>query len=187
MKHSEVRQTIVDTAARLFYHNGYNLTGINEIIKEAGIAKATLYNHFRSKDEICIAYLRSKNNPFLVSIENYVSQAPQGKPQIIALFNFLEEFYRADDFNGCWCVNTISEIPKEKTEIRAEIQSQKQQFLNLIEALMERNFEANSSAENLAYARHIYLLYEGAISESYLHQDNWPIETAKVLCEKLIA
>jgi len=58
MKHGLVKEHIIKTAADLFYTNGYNSTGINEIIKEAGIAKATLYNHFKSKGDVCIAYLK---------------------------------------------------------------------------------------------------------------------------------
>ena len=49
MKHAEVRNRIIETASDLFYRNGYNSTGINQIIAEAGIAKATLYNHFKSE------------------------------------------------------------------------------------------------------------------------------------------
>ena len=62
MKHSEVKNHIVETASNLFYANGYNLTGINQIISEAGIAKATLYNHFKSKEDICVSYLQYKYN-----------------------------------------------------------------------------------------------------------------------------
>ena len=61
MKHSEVKNRIIETASSLFYKNGYNATGINEIISETGIAKATLYNHFKSKEDICLAQI----TPFL--------------------------------------------------------------------------------------------------------------------------
>jgi len=79
MKHSAVRQTIIETASDLFYHNGYNLTGINEVIQEAGIAKATLYNHFKSKDDLCSAYLTHKHTLFLTSFDTYVNKRTKGK------------------------------------------------------------------------------------------------------------
>ena len=69
VKHSEVKNRIIETASLLFYKNGYNSTGINEIISEAGIAKATLYNHFKSKEELCLAYLRFKDKTFKEEIE----------------------------------------------------------------------------------------------------------------------
>ena len=53
----DTRKKIVDTAARLFYEQGYNSTGINQIIAEAGIAKASLYAHFSSKEDLLKEYL----------------------------------------------------------------------------------------------------------------------------------
>jgi AcrR family transcriptional regulator len=48
---------IVRTASRLFYRQGYSNTGINQIIEEAGVAKSTLYQQFRSKEDILLVYL----------------------------------------------------------------------------------------------------------------------------------
>ena len=186
MKHNLVRQTIIETASRLFYENGYNLTGINEIIKEAGIAKATLYNHFRSKEEICIAYLQYKDQVFFEQLKPFIAQYKEGKEQLIALFDFLEAFYNNSDFNGCWCLNTISEIPKENKEIRAVIQNGKETLINYIEELLATVPEMTATDIKI-YAKQIYVLYEGGLSESHLHQEVWPIETARGLCKKLIA
>ncbi|WP_405205314.1 TetR/AcrR family transcriptional regulator [Aquimarina sp. LLG6339-5] len=186
MRHSKIRDHIVQTASTLFYHKGYNLTGINEIIKEAGIAKATLYNHFPSKEDICIAYLQFKNNTFTKDIREYVYKAPKGKKRIYALFNFLKLFFDQKDFNGCWCLNTYAEMPKENETVRLEIQQQKQDFINFIEEVVIENYNQNSDNENKTLARKIYLLYEGAISESKLHQNTWPIEASLSLCERIL-
>lgn len=55
------RERILDTAFDLFYRQGYFQTGINQIIEEAGVAKATFYNNFRSKEELCTEYLRERD------------------------------------------------------------------------------------------------------------------------------
>jgi len=183
---SKIRQTIVETASHLFYQNGYSLTGINEIIREAGIAKATLYNHFKSKEDICLAYLEFKNSTFLKDIEAYVTALPKGKEQVLGLFEFLKLFFKDKDFNGCWCINTVSEIPKDNKRIRAEIQNQKQQFIQLITTLVEQNISEEDTTKNAFLAKQIYLLYESAVSESHLHQDSWPIDSAKALCERIL-
>ena len=186
MKHSLVKDTIVETASNLFYKNGFNLTGINEIIKEAGIAKATLYNHFSSKEEICLAYLQYKNTTFLKEIENFALKASKGEGQLLALFDFLKSFFNGKNFNGCWCIKTVAEIPMENTMIRTEIQHQKNVFINLIEDLVESNMQPISSDKKKLIAKQVYLLYEGAVSESHLHQDVWPILSAKAICKKLL-
>ena len=186
MKVSATKQNIIETAASLFYSNGYNLTGINEIIAEAGIAKATLYNHFKSKEDICIAFLQYKNETFMQEIEGFCKSKKRGKGQVLAVFDFLSSFFQEDDFNGCWCLRTISEIPKDNKRIRSEIQKQKGDLLELINQLIGDNFSEMSNTQSLLLSKQIYLLYESAIAESYLHQEKWPIETAKLLAKKIL-
>ncbi len=187
MKHSLVRQHIIETASNLFYRNGYNLTGINEIIKEAGIAKATLYNHFASKEDICLAYLNYRNETFKTDIKSFVDNAKEGKDQLFALFHFLQEFFDQKDFNGCWCLNTVAEIPQKNQKIRKEIQKQKEEFILFIKGIVEKNYNQNSDQKNEALAKQIYLLYESSISESKLHQNKWPIHAGLSLCEKILS
>jgi len=187
VKHSEVRQKIIETSSSLFYKNGYNSTGINEIISESEIAKATLYNHFKSKEDICLAYLQFKNSKFLKEIEIYCRSKAKGKKQVLAVFDFLLLFFKDKDFNGCWCINTVSEIPKENVRIRNEIQVQKKQFIDLISDLVVSNLDGIKAKEIETMARQIYLLYESAVAESHLHQADWPIKESKNLCLKIIA
>jgi len=186
MKHSAIKQTIIETASNLFYQKGYNLTGINEIIREAGIAKATLYSHFRSKDDICIAYLEYKNEGFMQEISAYLAKQNKGKKRLLAIFDFLELFYNHENFNGCWCINTTSEIPRENVKIRSKIQTQKSEFLQMIEQLAFDNLPKRSKKDNEILAKRIYLLYEGALAESHIHQEGWPIAAARDLCAQIL-
>lgn len=186
MKHALVKDHIIQTASHLFYQKGYNLTGINEIIKEAGIAKATLYNHFKSKEDICVAYLQYKNSLFIDEIKTFVDQRNSGKDRILALFDYLDQFFNSKAFNGCWCINTISEIPKENTNIRDEILKQKQTLMRYISELIQINLNTSSEDQSNHMAKQVYLLYEGAVSESYLQNDIWPIQSAKTMCNQLL-
>ncbi|MCG8393722.1 MAG: TetR/AcrR family transcriptional regulator, partial [Pseudomonadales bacterium] len=141
VKHSEVRDRIVKTASKLFYKNGYNSTGINEIISVSGIAKATLYNHFKSKDDICIAFLNFKHSAFMKDIEDFTKKKEKGTDQILALFDYLQRFFQDKEFNGCWGIKTVAEIPQDNQKIRTELQRQKNEFLELIIALVAKNLE----------------------------------------------
>ena len=186
MKHAEIRNKIIETASDLFYKNGYNSTGINEIIAEAGIAKATLYNHFKSKEDICLAYLRFKDKTFIEDIETFTASKPKGEIQVLSIFDFLESFSQKKDFNGCWCIKTVAEIPRDNKRIRSEIQKQKNAFIQLISKLVSNNLEKIKTEEINSLSRKIYLLYESAVGESHLHQNNWPIKETKKLCATLI-
>lgn len=186
MKHSKVRHRIIETASDLFYKNGYNSTGINEIISESGIAKATLYNHFKSKEDICLAYLRFKNSIFLNDIEAFAIAQETGAAQVLAVFDFLQQFFQDRDFNGCWCIKTVAEIPKDNVRVRDEIQAQKREFLALLEKLINTNLNITDAQQINSLARRVYLLYESAISESHLHGEDWPIKEAKQICEQIV-
>ncbi|MEM1358459.1 MAG: TetR/AcrR family transcriptional regulator [Bacteroidota bacterium] len=187
MKSSAVRSNIIETASELFYKKGFNSTGINEVIKEAGVAKATLYSHFSSKDELCLAYLQHRHAAFIEGIEKAALAVVADGSQLLALFDFLEDFYHTKDFTGCWAQRTISELPTVDGAVRKEVLSQKQQLVRLIERLVANNRPKLALEARQALARQIYLLYEGAVSESYLQADSWPIGAAKNICKTLLA
>ncbi|MEL6535456.1 MAG: TetR/AcrR family transcriptional regulator [Bacteroidota bacterium] len=184
MKHSEVRNRIIETASTLFYEKGYNSTGINEIIAESGIAKATLYSHFKSKEDICLAYLQFKDAVFIKDIEAFALSKPKGLDQVLAVFGFLKLYFKDKDFNGCWCLKTVAEIPKDNDRVRNEIQAQKRGLIKLIETLILSNLEVEAEQAG-SLARKVYLLYESAIGESHLHKEDWPIIEAQELCAQL--
>lgn len=182
MKRAEIKQHIITTAANLFYQKGYIATGINEVIATANIAKATLYHHFESKDELCVAYLQYKNSAFLRDIANFCKVRGNGGTQVLGMFDYLKNMYRAKDFSGCWCLNTISEIPKENKIITAEIRKQKRLFISLIKNMLTDNFPLLATADATVLSRKIYLLIEAAWAESHLHGAEWPIRESKAMC-----
>ena len=68
------RDHLVDTALKLFCERGFHATGIDTILAESGVAKMTLYNHFRSKDELIIAALQKRDEQFMVSVKEGVER-----------------------------------------------------------------------------------------------------------------
>jgi len=97
------------------------------------------------------------------------------------------QFFNDKDFNGCWCIRTISEIPKDNQRVKSEIQLQKKLFIDLIKKIISTNKLREDDHAVHMLAKHVYLLYESAVSESHLHQEQWPIVTAKQMCEKMVA
>ncbi len=172
---SDTRDLIIKTASELFYDKGYNLTGINEIIEKAGIAKATLYSHFKSKEDLCIAYLDARDEELLKNIEAFCNAEPKGDDRLTAVLSFLIPFFQDSGFNGCWCIRTLAEVPRDNTRIRTKIKTNKNLLLDFIKELVKENKTALSDEEGNKLATRIYLLYESAVSESHLQNDAWPI------------
>lgn len=179
MQKTNIKEHIVTIASKLFYINGYNATGINEIIAKAEIAKATLYHHFKSKETICIAYLERRHNHFMESLKAYVNSRPTGKLQLLAIFDFLRDMYREEDYHGCWGIKTFAELPPENQNISSTIQKQKKDLLLFLGEIVGDNLVNLSIAETEKISGGLYLLYESAISESHLHKNDWPIHLAK--------
>jgi len=185
MKKQNVKQHIITTASKLFYENGYNATGVNEIISKAEIAKATLYHHFRAKEEICIAYLVQYHNNFMDELKSFISKKSESKAKLLGVFDFLRDLYRKEGFNGCWNIKTLGELPKKEKKILSVIQQQKKELLLFMNEIVGTCFINISKAETEKISGGLYLLYESAITESRLHQNDWPIFTAKSIATNL--
>lgn len=186
MAKKNTRDLIIETASALFYSRGYNLVGINEIIEESGIAKATLYNHFKSKEDLCLAYLDKRDKELINNIQVFCDKKPKGPKRLIALLEFLLPFFESENFNGCWCLRTIAEVPQDNVRIRGKIKTNKNLFLDFIQAQVEENMSQLSKAKRLKLGRTIYLLYEGAVAESHLQNEAWPIKDNIVVLKTLL-
>lgn len=185
MKKENVRQHIVTTASELFYVQGYNVTGVNEIISKANIAKATLYHHFRSKEDLCIAYLQHKHEGFMEELQSFIGEGKSPKDRLLGIFEVLRTRYRKKDFCGCWSQKILAETTSQNKRVFPVIQQHKKELLMLLGDLVQDSIAFISKAEREKLAGGLYLLYEGAITESYLHKNDWPIHLAKQMAADL--
>ncbi|PZR27088.1 MAG: TetR family transcriptional regulator [Citrobacter freundii] len=178
MKNSAVRDQIMDTASRLFYDQGYNNTGINQIIEEAGIAKASLYQHFRSKEDLLMEYLERAGirmyDRLLVASEKQI----EPKDKIAAIFDELELMTQRKGYNGCRFLNIISEIPSGNERVKEQVKEQK-------EGVRELFKEVVKPLRNESLGDELYLLFEAVLISSKVHGESWPVGVAKKMAEKL--
>jgi len=186
MKRAELREHIIKVASELFYANGYNTTGINEIIAKADIAKATLYSHFKSKDDLCVSYLQYMNTIFMDGLQNHINSKKEVKLQLLGIFDHLRTYYFDADFNGCWSINCMAETGSNNYKIQEEIKLQKNNLLAYLREVIQKNLPQNTNAETEKLSNAIYLLYEGAITESNLHNNDWPIFSARSTASQLL-
>lgn len=106
------RERILDAAYELFLHRGIRDVGINELISRAGVAKATFYAHFTSKDELVLAYLERCHQNMtveaIIAATGRRTENPAGR--IMAIFDVLDGWFRQDDFQACAFVSTMLEM-----------------------------------------------------------------------------
>jgi AcrR family transcriptional regulator len=175
-----VRQTIIDTASRLFYKQGYANTGINQIIEESGVVKSTLYTAFRTKEDILMEYLIAAGSATDEALLAASKKGKNPKDQVLALFDFLIVLVQQKDYNGCNFLNLVSEIPMEADRVIKQIQKQKNGLRRLFAELLEPIGKADLADE-------IYVVFEGALIANKVHHQVWPVENAKKVADLLIS
>ncbi len=171
---------ILDVASRLFFEQGYQATGINQIIAEAKVAKASFYHHFSSKEELGLAYLEKLQHERSTRMHQMVEKQKDPKRRLTTLFNYLEELMTSANFGGCHSLNMVSEFPSPGSQVRKQISARKTSLRNYIFDLTRAAMPDDAEDEAVSNrADAIYILFEGAIMESRVHNDLWPIEAAR--------
>jgi len=112
------RERILETASALFASQGYRATGVNEIIQKSGVAKATFYSHFPTKDDLCLAYLQWVDTLALESIRAFVAKKRTPWARFLAVIESLEPMLQHNDLRGCSFLNMFAEVPEPKNPLR---------------------------------------------------------------------
>jgi AcrR family transcriptional regulator len=108
---TEARQRILDSAYELFSHRGIRAVGIDEILERAKVAKATLYRHFESKEELVLAFLDQREQLWTRDWVEKEARSRGNTPeeQLLAIFDAFDEWFHRDDFEGCSFINILLE------------------------------------------------------------------------------
>ncbi|MCB9455806.1 MAG: TetR/AcrR family transcriptional regulator [Anaerolineaceae bacterium] len=108
------REAILETAANLFFREGFRAVGVDTVVKEAAVAKMTLYRHFPSKDDLIVAYLQDTNEKFWTWFDESTAQPPdQPRIQLIAFFKALEKLVTSPQCYGCPFLNAVVDFPED--------------------------------------------------------------------------
>lgn len=110
-KTASAKDQLLETAARLFFPNGYRAIGVDKISAESGIGKMTLYRHFESKDDLIVAYLQESNTKFWEEFENSTREANSPREKLAAFFQTLAAYVTRPMCFGCPFLNVATEYP----------------------------------------------------------------------------
>lgn len=181
------KERILKTVDRLFYEQGYSATGINQIIAEAQVAKASFYQHFPSKEVLVLAYLKTYNDAFFQQLQNLDRQFTDPQEKILALFDLLSDFSQQAECRGCTFLNIAVEFSAPESEPRKFIAQCKQELKVYLEKLVNNALPENISPEIAqTKATTVYLLFEAALMESRIYRDIWPIQASKAAVKHLL-
>jgi AcrR family transcriptional regulator len=184
---SNANKKILETASRLFYEQGYHVTGINQVIAEAGVAKASFYHHFSSKEELCIAYLHKRHEDWFSWLQQEVEQNEDDQKRLLSLFTFLERWLPDSNFRGCAFLNIASEFPSPDSRIRLLVINHKNALQDYIRQLVDKWNISTKKNHTAMLTDVIYLLFEGAITTSQIYRSTRSIQAAREAIRQLIS
>ena len=128
------RERILGTASRLFYGDGIHAVGIDRIIAEASVAKATFYNHFPSKDDLVLAYIVDQDRIGREAVAALPKQPP--RDMIAALLARIGEAVVVGDWRGCPFLNAAAEYPNPDSKVRRAIDARRSWYHGVLRDLL---------------------------------------------------
>lgn len=180
---SSPRERILDAASAAFYRRGIRAVGVDGVIADAGVAKATLYRHFPSKDALVQAFLERRDRRWRAWFEEAVDRlAPDPAARPLAVFDALGEWFASDDFRGCAFINAAVEITDPAHPARAAVRDHEER---LAEHLLNLCREAGLDDPEGASAA-LFLLVEGAIVCALVEGTDAPARRARAAAERLL-
>lgn len=187
-------QSVVEVRIRrvafdLFYRRGYRAVGINEIIREAGVAKASFYQHFPSKDALFLAYAREKLESESARLRMAAESWRDPVRRFYAALNVLSPWLRSTRFRGCPFLLMRMDAPPELLEVPEICASHRKKLLVLLTDLTNGLADSDVRYKSLdihSVAHAYLLLFEGAMAAAVTTRSVEPVERAIRALEQLI-
>ena len=156
----DARERILETAYELFSRRAIRDVGIDEVIERAGVAKATLYRHFPSKDELVIAFLELREERWTLAWVDAEARRRGTTPeeQLLAIFELFDEWFHREDFEACAFVNVLLEMGPAHPVGRASAR-----HLASIRSVVARLADEAALRDPESFARSLHILMKGSI------------------------
>ncbi|MEU8609234.1 TetR/AcrR family transcriptional regulator [Actinoplanes sp. NPDC048791] len=161
---SEARLRLLSTAARIFYAEGIHAVGVDRIITEAQVTRATFYRHFPGKDDLVVAYLQGADQAIRGQVEAVLAAGLSPGDAVRAVAASIAEGIRSPGFRGCAFLNAVAEYPDPEHPVHRTVLAHREWFLDTINTLMARIQQ--DSAEPAA--QHFVMLRDGAMAAGCL-------------------
>ena len=155
------REQILDTAYELFSQRGIRAVGVDEVIARSGVAKATLYKHFRSKNELALAFLQRREQRWTRDLleggSAKLASDPEG--QLLAMFDVLDtRFRKLESFNECSFISVLLEMGTNHSVGQACVR-----YLANVRVMIARRATAAGLADPDEFAKSFHILIKGTI------------------------
>ncbi|WP_189699247.1 TetR/AcrR family transcriptional regulator [Streptomyces chromofuscus] len=178
---ASARERLLEAANELFYAEGVQSVGIDRVIEHAGVAKASLYNTFGSKEGLVYAYLEFRHERSRDRITRTLTRFRTPREQLLGVFDALGEAFTRPGYNGCAFVRATAEVPEDSVVRRAAENNRA-----WVRGLFTELASAAGYAEPGELARRLQLLYDGAEQSARMDRDPSAATTARAAAADLL-
>jgi Transcriptional regulator len=157
---SNARERILAAAYELFSQRGVRDVGVDELISRSGVANATFYRHFPSKDDLVLAFLKRREQLWTVGtiVEQALERRGTPREQLLAVFDVLGQWFHRRDYEGDPFLNIFLEMGPNHALGQASLEQ-----LNAVRRRIQNRAETAQLRDPESFARSMQLLMKGAI------------------------
>jgi len=181
---------ILAAASDLFYRQGYRATGINEVIATSGVAKATFYNHFPSKEALARAYIEGARDAELDYLDQCIGGRTEPVDRFLAVIDSVEPWLRKTEFRGCPFINLAAEVPDPASPLRqagiAVYNGARDRIRTVADELIASDPDRFRHLDAQELADDYFQIFAGAIALAEIYHELWPVEQARAATRRLI-
>jgi AcrR family transcriptional regulator len=174
------RERLLAAAGELFYDEGVHTVGIDRVIERAGVAKASLYNTFGSKDELVRAYLEQRHAVTAARISRYLERYSDPRDRLLGVFEAQGELFAEPGFRGCAFVSASAESPGEAVSQAAD------GYRGWVRGLLTGLARAAGAPDPERLGRQLHMIYDGASLSARMDRDPSSAGAARAAAEELL-
>jgi AcrR family transcriptional regulator len=155
------RERILEAAYELFSKRGIRAVGTDEILQKADVARATLYRHFGSKEELVLVFLQRREQRWTREFVEAEARRRGSTPRarLLAIFDIFDEWFHGDDFEGCSFINTLLETADRSSPAGKASAA----HLEYIRSIVCTLAEEAGVRDSRSFARSWHILMKGSI------------------------
>jgi AcrR family transcriptional regulator len=162
---ASARERLLDAANELFYAEGVHTVGIDRVIDRAGVAKASLYNTFGSKDELVKAYLEGRHAAMATRVTRYLERYTDPRDRLLGVFEAQAELFNEPTFRGCAFVSASAESPGEGVSRATD------DYRGWVRGLLTDLAREAGAPDPVALGRQLQMIYDGSSLSRRLDRD----------------
>ena len=182
MTHNETRDIILDVTEKLIYRHGIAATGMDFLVKTAGVSRKSIYRYFANKDELVVAALQRRDERWMQWLRDEVERVDDSGERLLALFSALKAWFVLAFFRGCAFINTSGETGNPQDPVRLLAKAHKQKLFEYTRQLCQ----AHGTPDPERQAAQLLILIDGAITVALVMGDSTAADNAQCMARTLL-